>query len=173
MMAAGRAAESGANVLLLEKTEHPGNKILISGKTRCNLTNTRELDDFIAMYGLNGRFLYSAFKHYFKDDLLAFMRRYGVETKAERGGRIFPVSDDARDIVKAFEHYLADYGVQMQTNTWVTRILVNEGQVAGVETERGTHSASAVILATGGLLFRARVLPVMVIICRLQSATLL
>ncbi|MCJ7743804.1 MAG: NAD(P)/FAD-dependent oxidoreductase, partial [Dehalococcoidales bacterium] len=67
MMAAGQAAELGANVLLMEKTERPGKKILISGKTRCNLTNTRELDDFIAMYGSNGRFLYSVFKHYFRD----------------------------------------------------------------------------------------------------------
>ena len=90
MMAAGRAAEAGASVLLLEKTGRPGKKILISGKTRCNLTNTRELDDFIAMYGSNGRFLYSAFGRYFRDDLLAFFRRYGVETKTERGGRIFP-----------------------------------------------------------------------------------
>ncbi|MCJ7792192.1 MAG: NAD(P)/FAD-dependent oxidoreductase, partial [Dehalococcoidia bacterium] len=81
MMAAGRAAELGANVLLLEKTERPGKKILISGKTRCNLANTKELDDFIAMYGPNGCFLYSAFNRYFREDLLAFLKRYGVETK--------------------------------------------------------------------------------------------
>ena len=150
MMAAGRAAELGANVLLLEKTERPGKKILISGKTRCNLTNTRELDDFIAMYGSNGRFLYSVFKHYFRDDLLAFLRRYGVETKTERGGRIFPASDDARDIVKAFEHYLADNGVQMQTRVQVTDILVDKGRVVGVQTKPKTYPAAAVILATGG-----------------------
>jgi len=150
MMAAGRAAESGAKVLLLEKMEHPGQKILISGKTRCNLTNTRELDDFIAMYGANGRFLYSAFKHYFRDDLLAFLKRYGVETKAERGGRIFPASDDARDVVKVFERYLADNRVQMQTGVKVTDILVEEGHVAGVKTESKTYPAAAVILATGG-----------------------
>ncbi|MFA5367998.1 MAG: NAD(P)/FAD-dependent oxidoreductase, partial [Dehalococcoidia bacterium] len=60
MMAAGRAAELGARVLLLEKTDGPGKKLLISGKTRCNVTNSRELDDFIAMYGPNGRFLYRA-----------------------------------------------------------------------------------------------------------------
>jgi predicted Rossmann fold flavoprotein len=115
MMAAGRAAELGANVLLLEKTERLGKKILISGKKRCNLTNTKEVDHFIAMYGPNGRFLYSVFKGYFQDDLLAFLRHYGVETKVERGGRIFPTSDDAFDVVKALEHYLADNGVQIQT----------------------------------------------------------
>ena len=81
MMAAGRAAENGARVLLLEKMEQPGKKILVSGKTRCNLTNARELDDFITAYGPNGRFLYSAFHRFFRDDLLAFMKRYGVETK--------------------------------------------------------------------------------------------
>ena len=150
MMAAGRAAELGANVLLMEKTECPGKKILISGKTRCNLTNTRELDDFITMYGSNGRFLYSVFKHYFQDDLLAFLRRYGVETKTERGGRIFPASDDAQDIVKALEHYLSDYGVQVQTYARVTSILVDKGHVASVQTERNAHSAAVVILATGG-----------------------
>jgi len=151
MMAAGRAAESGASVLLLEKTESPGKKILISGKTRCNLTNTREMDDFIGMYGKNGRFLYSAFSHYFRDDLLAFLRRYGVETKAERGGRIFPVSDDAHDVVTAFEHYLADHRVQTQTCVPVSKILVEKGRVVGVQTALKMYPAAAVILATGGV----------------------
>ncbi|MFC2002133.1 NAD(P)/FAD-dependent oxidoreductase [Chloroflexota bacterium] len=153
MVAAGRAAELGANVLLLEKTECPGKKILISGKTRCNLTNSMELDGFINMYGSNGRFLYSVFNHYFQDDLLAFLRRYGVETKTERGGRIFPTSDDAQDVVKALEQYLSDYGVQVQTNTRVTRILVDKGHVAGVQTGQDSYSAAVVILATGGASF--------------------
>lgn len=153
MIAAGRAAEKGAEVLLLEKTGHPGKKILISGKTRCNLTNTIDLDSFIAMYGSNGRFLYSAFNRYFRDDLLAFLRRYGVETKAERGGRIFPVSDDARDVVKAFERYLTDNGVQTQTGVNVTNILMDKGRVAGVQTGQKIYPAEAVILATGGASF--------------------
>jgi len=150
MMAAGRAAESGASVLLLEKTRHPGNKILISGKTRCNLTNAKELDDFISMYGTNGRFLYSAFHRFFRHDLLALLRRYGVQTKTERGGRVFPASDDARDVVKAFERYLADHGVQLRTDTGVTSIQVDRGRVVGVQTEKETLSATAVVLATGG-----------------------
>ncbi len=153
MMAAGRAAESGANVLLLEKTERVGKKILISGKTRCNLTNIKESDDFIAMYGSNGRFLYSAFNHYFRDDLLAFLRRHGVETKTERGGRIFPVSDDARDVVRALEHYLVDNGAQTQTCAQVTNILVAKGCVVGVQTKLKTYPTAAVILSTGGVSF--------------------
>lgn len=153
MMAAGRAAESGANVLLLEKTERVGKKILISGKTRCNLTNIKESDDFIAMYGSNGRFLYSAFNHYFRDDLLAFLRRHGVETKTERGGQIFPVSDDARDVTRALEHYLVDNGVQTQTCAQVTNILVAKGCVVGVQTKLKSYPTAAVILSTGGVSF--------------------
>jgi len=150
MMAAGRAAELGANVLLLEKTTRPGNKILISGKTRCNLTNAKELDEFIAMYGSNGRFLYSAFNCFFRDDLLAFLRRYGVETKSERGGRFFPASDDARDVVKVFEQYMADHGVQLRTDIAVTGVQIDKGRVVGVRTKKGTLSAGAIVLATGG-----------------------
>ena len=150
MMAAGRAAESGANVLLLEKTEQPGKKILISGKTRCNLTNTKELGDFIVMYGVNGNFLYHAFNHYFRKDLLEFLSRYGVETKTERGGRIFPVSDDAQDIVRVFKHYLADNKVKIRTGVGVNKILVEQGCIAGVQTDTKTYSAAAVVLATGG-----------------------
>jgi len=150
MMAAGRAAELGAEVLLLEKMKRPGKKLLISGQTRCNLSNSRELDDFIAMYGSNGRFLRNTFHRYFRDDLLAFLRRYGVETKTETDGRIFPASDDARDVVKAFKRYLADHKVQMHTGIRATGIQVEGERVTGVQTEQGIYPAAAVILATGG-----------------------
>ncbi|MFH1638912.1 MAG: NAD(P)/FAD-dependent oxidoreductase [Chloroflexota bacterium] len=153
MMAAGRAAELGADVLLLEKTDSPGKKLLISGKMRCNLTNARGMDDFIPMYGPNGRFLYSAFHHYFRNDLLNFFLRYGVETKTERGDRIFPASDDARDIVKALERYLTDTGVRMLTGTRVIGIRAAAGRVTGVATDKGFYPAGAVILATGGASF--------------------
>lgn len=153
MMAAGRAAEMGGKVVLLEKTDFPGKKILISGKTRCNLTNSRDLDDFISMYGTNGHFLYSAFHRYFRDDLLAFLKRCGVETRIERGGRIFPASGDARDVVNAFKRYMGDHGVQMHTGIRSTGIQVDRGLVTGVRTEQGTLPATAVILATGGASF--------------------
>ena len=149
-MAAGRAAQKGAKVLLLEKMEQPGKKILVSGKTRCNLTNTRELADFIDAYGSNGRFLYSAFSRFFRDDLLEFMKRYGVETKTERGGRIFPASDDAHDVLKAFQRYLSDYKVKLLTGMTVTAVMAEKGRVTGVKTERADFSAKAVVLATGG-----------------------
>ena len=150
MMAAGRAAELGASVLLLEKTRRAGKKILISGKARCNLTNTKELDDFTMMYGANGVFLYSAFRRFFRDDLCDFLRRYGVETKTERGGRVFPASDDAQDVVSAFEQYLADHQVEQHTNVRVTGIEIENGRVKGVQTNKGQYPATAVVLATGG-----------------------
>ncbi|MBM4313092.1 MAG: NAD(P)/FAD-dependent oxidoreductase [Deltaproteobacteria bacterium] len=150
MMAAGRAAEKGARVLLLEKTDGPGKKILISGKSRCNLTNARDLGDFIAMYGPNGRFLHSAFRRFFRDDLLAFLRRYGIETKVERGGRIFPVSDDSADVVGAFRRYVKERLVEFHKGANVTAITLRDGRIGGVMTAKGPIPACAVILATGG-----------------------
>lgn len=150
LMAAGRAAEKGASVLLLEKMPTPGRKILVSGKTRCNLTNTRDLEDFISAYGVNGRFLHGAFHRFFREDLLDFMRRYGVETKTERGGRIFPSSDDAADVVSAFQKYLSEFGVELHTGVKVNRITVADGKVTGVQTDKGEFPAEAVVLATGG-----------------------
>lgn len=150
MMAAGRAAEAGAEVLLLEKMERPGKKMLISGKMRCNLTNAREMDDFIAMYGPNGRFLRSAFSRFFRDELLAFWKRYGVKTKTESDGRIFPASDDAGEVVAALKRYLTDHRVQVRTGISATGIQVSGGCVSGVNTDQGIFPAKAVVLATGG-----------------------
>jgi len=150
MMAAGRAAEMGARVLLLEKTDGIGKKLLISGKKRCNLTNTQPLAEFITMYGPNGRFLHSAFSRFFREDLLAFLQRYGVETKAERGGRIFPASDDAHDVVRAFGRYLADNRVMLRVKEPVKRLLLEGNGIAGVVIEKGNLAAKAVVLATGG-----------------------
>ncbi len=150
MMAAGRAAEMGAKVLLLEKTDGPGKKILVSGKSRCNLTNACDRENFLSMYGPNGRFLHGAFHRFFREDLIAFLKRYGVETKIERGGRVFPVSNDAADVVAAFRRYLKDYGVKIRTGVPVTGIAVRAGSVEGVRTAQGIIPARAVILATGG-----------------------
>lgn len=150
MLAAGRAAEKGARVVLLEKTGRLGQKLLISGKTRCNLTNIKPLDEFIAMYGPNGRFLYSAFHRFFRDDLLALLQRYGCETKVERGGRIFPAGDDARDVMAAFERYLADRHVEIRTGCPVAEIVVEEGRCTGVRIGKTGMKADAVILAAGG-----------------------
>ena len=89
------------------------------------------------MFGPNGRFLHGAFHRCFREELLAFLGRYGVETKVERGGRIFPVSDDAADVVNALRRYLADHGVDLRTGVRVTGIAVRDGRVEGVRTENG------------------------------------
>lgn len=150
LMAAGRSGLCGAKVLLLEKTDGCGRKIQVSGKTRCNLTNAADLKDFIAMYGKNGRFLYSAFHHFFRPELLKFLESYGVATKLERGGRIFPVSDDARDVVRALERYLADNHVEIKLNITVTAIQKKKAGLFEVSTSGDMYAAKAVILATGG-----------------------
>jgi len=155
MMGAGIAAKRGAKVILLEKTRNLGQKLLISGKTRCNLTNVKDIDEFISMYGPNGRFLYSAFHHFFREDLLAFLSHYGIETKIERGGRIFPVSDSAGDVVNAFGKFLSDQDVQVVTGSRVTGIQVTNRRVTGVQTDEGEYPAKAVILATGGKTYPA------------------
>jgi predicted flavoprotein YhiN len=150
MMAAGTAAQMGADIILLEKTDSLGKKILISGKSRCNLTNSHELNDFFPMYGPNGRFLYGAFHRFFREDLLSLLDRFGVKTKTERGGRIFTASDDAADVVEALRLYMREGGVKLFVNSPVNQILVENKRVSGVRTPKGLLPAAAVILAAGG-----------------------
>ena len=90
LMAAGEAARTGAQVLLLEKMKQPGRKLAITGKGRCNITNIAEIRDFIGHFGKTGKFLYQAFSRYFNKELMAFMEELGVELSKERGGRVFP-----------------------------------------------------------------------------------
>ena len=125
MVAAGRAAEGGAKVLLLERNNSLGKKLLIAGKGRCNITNIGGIKEFIANYGKNGRFLYRAFSEFFNQDLISFFRRYGVETKVERGGRIFPTSDTSRTVLTALEKYLRENRVTVRFNSRVKEILVS------------------------------------------------
>ena len=155
MMAAGRAAEMGAHVVLLEGTGTLGQKILLSGKTRCNLTNAKDLDHFISMYGPNGRFLHGAFHRFFREDLISFLARYGVEIKIERGGRVFPVSDRAEDVVSAFKKYLLDHRVEILRHSKATGIETRNKRVTGVVMPDGKRRATAVILAAGGSTYPA------------------
>jgi predicted flavoprotein YhiN len=150
MVAAGRAAELGANVLLIEKMERPGKKILMTGNGRCNLSNSRDMDTFIAQFGPNGRFLYGAFTRFFREDLLALLLHYGIECKTEPGGKIYPATDKAHDIVRAFERYMADGKVTVRFGVGATGILMECGRISGVHTTAGNLPASAVIIAAGG-----------------------
>jgi predicted Rossmann fold flavoprotein len=164
MMAAGTAAESGAKTMLLEKMDRPGRKLRITGKGRCNLTNSAALDDFIEHFGDNGRFLYSAFSRFFTHDLINFMEGLGVQTVEERGGRVFPSDDDAQQIVLALERWIKDQGVVLRTQSKVVNLRIRDKRLEGVsfveaqsagsrsvnKTVKQHCSSRAVILATGG-----------------------
>ena len=150
MMAAGRAAELGADILLLEKTPRLGNKVRITGKGRCNLTNEAGLQDFVAHFGPNGRFLHGVFSRFFTDDLREFFARMGVPTIVERGGRVFPESSEANDVADALRRYCEETGVHVRYRNAVDRLLVREGRIEGAAAGETEFRAPAVILATGG-----------------------
>ncbi len=151
LIAAGRAAELGARVLILEKMNEAGKKILISGQERCNISNAAPLESFLTAYGRNGAFLRNAFHRFFRDELLALLRRYGVATQVERGGRIFPASGRAADVRDALLRYATEHGAVFRYRTTVQQIAITEGRASGVSTVEGERlAADAVILAAGG-----------------------
>ncbi|HNT74649.1 MAG TPA: NAD(P)/FAD-dependent oxidoreductase [Anaerolineae bacterium] len=151
LVAAGRAAELGAHVLVLEKMGEAGKKILVSGKERCNLTNTAPLDQFLRYYGRNGQFLRNAYQRFFREELLALLTRLGVETQVERGGRVFPTSGRAVDVRDALLRYATGGRADIRYHAAVQTLAVREGAMAGVTLVNGDFlGADAVILATGG-----------------------
>jgi len=111
LMAAGRAAARGADTLILEKKNRPGLKLRITGKGRCNLTNIAPVTDFITHFGRNGRFLRQAFTAFFADELRSFLEECGVPLAVERGGRVFPASGEAQDVVDALVRWVNEQGV--------------------------------------------------------------
>ncbi|NLW25144.1 MAG: NAD(P)/FAD-dependent oxidoreductase [Clostridia bacterium] len=154
MMAAGKAAQNGASVLLIEKNKRLGKKILISGKGRCNLTNTANIEEIINNFPGNGKFLYSALTNFSNLDLMAFFKERGVELKIERGGRVFPNSDSSGEIVKALENYLAEQRVQILRGVSVVDIKTNGEKVEGVILADSREIlGDRVIIATGGASF--------------------
>lgn len=150
LMAAGRAAELGSRVLLLEKMGRVGVKLALTGKGRCNLTNGGDLPSFIENYRHNGRFLHNAFSRFFNDDLISFFSSRGLPLVEERGRRIFPVSNRAQDVVRILRHYTASSKVEIILHSPVQDILCAGGKVIGVRTEAARMEAAKIILATGG-----------------------
>ena len=114
LMAAGTAAEQGANVTLFETNEKVGRKLFITGKGRCNITNACEIPDFIKNLPGNGRFLNSALHRFTNDDIVLLLESNGLPTKVERGGRIFPVSDKAKDVVDTLVRIYTEAGGKLQ-----------------------------------------------------------
>ena len=127
-----------------------GKKILITGKGRCNVTNTADVNEMIRRMPGNGKFLYSALNAFDSRAIQEFFIAAGVPLKVERGGRVFPVSDKARDIVAALTHLLHKYGVKVHTAEPVREILCQDKKICGIRTDKQTYAADKVILATGG-----------------------
>lgn len=150
MMAAGRAAQKGSKVILLEKMGQTGRKIGISGKGRCNLTNDAELNDFLNRFGKNGRFLRQCFQHFFSRELIAFFEKRNLAMVTERGGRVFPVSNRALDVVNVLNSWIQAEGVTVQKATSATAILTKQDRASGVVCNGKTLACENVILATGG-----------------------
>lgn len=158
MLAAGRAAECGARAVLLEKGPRLGCKLRIAGKGRGNVTNTADIREFIEAFDPNGKFLYGAFSRFFRDDLLGILREMGVETKIERGGRVFPTSDKASDVANAFELWMEKRGVVVKLNSRVKSLDIapadefhEKPRIIGVKLYGGRMDCDAVVIATGGV----------------------
>ena len=132
IMAAIKAAENGASVTLLEKMPQIGRKLRITGKGRCNLTNAAEISEVVKNIPGNGKFLYSALKNFSPVDTVNFFESLGVKTKIERGGRVFPASDDASEVIDALKKKLAILGVEVKTNSPVKEILAENKKIVGV-----------------------------------------
>lgn len=150
LMAAITAARQGAAVTLLERNEKVGRKLYITGKGRCNLTNDCPWEDVLKHTTCNAKFLYSSMAAFPPDMAMDFFRELGVPLKTERGRRVFPQSDRAADVVDALFHRLKQDGVRL-VQARAEGLLVEDGSIVGVESDRGRFLCDGVILATGGL----------------------
>ena len=151
MIASGRAAEKGHTVHLYEKNDRLGKKIYITGKGRCNITNDSDIDTHLNNIPSNPYFMYSAFYRLDSERTKQFFQELGLQTKTERGNRVFPVSDKAGDVARALQRYLKKNGVVVHTNTTVKHILIENGVVKGIALENKKVFAEKVIVCTGGL----------------------
>lgn len=155
MLAAITSAQKGNETTIIEKNNRLGKKLLITGKGRCNITSSIDINDFINNIPGNGKFLYSAFQNYTNKDIINFLEKNGVSVKEERGNRIFPKSDRSLDVEKAFEREITRLHINVKLNSKVTKILVKNNKAEGVkylnseDIEKNLY-ADKIILATGG-----------------------
>lgn len=154
LIAAGRAAELGANALVIEKMRRPGIKLLITGKGRCNITNTDNIENFMKNVHPNGRFLKHALYNFFSKDIINLLNNYGVETVVERGGRVFPASNKSSDVLNALVSYAREHGTEFRYDCKVTKLLTNQDSITGVEIiedgQKRQITAKKIIICTGG-----------------------
>ena len=149
IMAASMAASRGLKVTLLEKNNRIGRKLFITGKGRCNITNAIPIDEFFDYIVTNRNFLYSSLYSFTNEDIIKLLKEYGLETKVERGNRVFPKSDKSSDVIKAFERLLKDKGVDLRLNTRVKSIYY-EDEYFYINTDEESFKCHGLILATGG-----------------------
>jgi predicted Rossmann fold flavoprotein len=150
LLAAGRAAELGAKVLVLEKMKKEGRKLLITGKGRCNITNDASLSDFITHIYPNGRFLKHAFSQFFSTDIIDLLHKHGVDSILERGGRYFPATGKSEDVLKALLRWVNKMSVEIRCGHRVEKLIVENNIIKGVIANGQKFMAGNVILATGG-----------------------
>ena len=177
MMSAISSAEDGNEVIIIEKNKSLGKKLLITGKGRCNITSSLDMDDFIKNIPGNGRFLYSCFKNYTNKDIIDFLNKQGLEVKKERGNRYFPVTDKSLDVLNCFKKRLKELNVmiyyeesvkELITKSTISEELKDEFEeknidevkieknasknlkIIGVKTDKHEFYADKIILATGG-----------------------
>lgn len=149
MMAAYEAAGKGCDATVFERNEKLGKKLYITGKGRCNITNSADIEDFFPNIPKNPRFLYSALYGFTNADTVDFVNGAGVPTKVERGGRVFPESDKSSDILRAFERRLKEAGVHIELNARISSVRRTEDGFE-LETPRGAQRFDALVIATGG-----------------------
>ena len=154
MIAAITAAEEKNEVIIIEKMNMLGRKLLITGKGRCNITSSLEMEDFIKNTPGNGMFLYSAYQQYTNKDIINLLKKHKVEVKEERGNRIFPVSDRSKDVLNALIEELKEKKVKIKLEEKVEKIITKkeneEEKIIGVKTNKETIECDKIILATGG-----------------------
>ena len=155
MMAAYSAALTSNKVILLEKNEKLGKKLYITGKGRCNLTNSSDMNTVMENIVSNKRFLFSAFKKFTNEDIMNLVENNGTKLKVERGNRVFPVSDHSSDIIKSIEKALRDLNVDIRLNTKVDKPIIEDGRCIGVMIGENKILSDAVIVATGGMSYQA------------------
>ncbi len=152
MMAAVRASECGARVVLLEKNHMPGIKLLMTGKERCNITNAEtDAREFTSRFGKSGKFLMNALYHFGVEDTIEFFHRHKVKTKVERGGRIFPASDRAGDVHELFISAIRKKGVTLLTQCRIDKIILKGNAIESVILKNAVVRSINYLISTGGL----------------------
>lgn len=150
MMAAITSAKNNNDVILIEKTKSIGNKVKITGKGRCNLTFDGDIEDFKNNIVKNDKFMYSSFSNFTNKDVVEYFNSLGVKTKVERGGRIFPASDRAEDVVLALKNELKKYNVKIDYETELKDFIIKDNTLIGIKTNKKDYFADKFILCTGG-----------------------